>query len=541
IDSYFKSGWVFNNTLILFFDYLIPAQCIAIIFTFSIFLPDRAATALDLRTSDLNKTVTVIILILLLLCALFFAGNEIIKPKSHTKIKTYEYITQTARTYMKQAEEASDRGQLKEALTLVKKYLALKPEDEKGLEFENNLQKRIDSVYLKTDTPQAPQNSENLKAEDLTYDEAVTLARSYLENENYYSAYYYSQLAAQLSERKEEARNISTKAWTELTQTGPTKFEKDEYKLFNQKKRGTDLLLSNKPIAAYYLFNELKTEYPNDKDINKYLVESTKKILKLTFFIDDAEKAISFPGTSNICFLNQKDEEGIQLCFIGKMVEGSNGTFFKDIETISLDKNSGITCHMTAPYGKLVDRTIILNGIDRENSKIQIFPEYQTIKKMPDFNNTVNLNIDPALLHGLSTNENIYKTMSIIELIEFEPILQNYGWPEQPLYIELMDRILSPCSFMILSLFMIAIAWKYRKTSRKLPITGFIFSPIIFFIITIMTRLYLYASKLLCSWIFLSIGKTFAILLLTFSQILILIIAFFLIAGMNPRRDNERY
>ncbi len=81
--------------------------------------------------------------------------------------------------------------------------------------------------------------------------------------------------------------------------------------------------------------NQLKVEYPSDLDISKYLIESIRETRKLTYFINEAEDALSFPGITDICFINQNDEAMRELIFFGKMVQIASGTYFEDIEAVS--------------------------------------------------------------------------------------------------------------------------------------------------------------------------------------------------------------
>ena len=247
IDPYFRTGWIFNRSLLLFLNYLIPVQCTAVIYTFSVFYPKtRTDSGLEILTSkNFSSLVTIVIVILLSLTAVFFAGTEILKPKLHDKLDTYAYLTQTGRAHLEQAQTAADDGRLFDAETAVKKYLAIKPEAEDGLVLYRTIAQRLENQYSIVDNGEEPDTG-NTPPLDLSYDDALSLAQRYLDREDYYSAYYYSRIAAGLSDRSGEAAGISSEAWTRLSETAPSREEKAEYRLFSQKKRGTDLSLLQK-------------------------------------------------------------------------------------------------------------------------------------------------------------------------------------------------------------------------------------------------------------------------------------------------------
>lgn len=534
IDLYFKTGWIINNSMLQFFNYLIPVQCTAVLLTFSVFYPKvKSESGIDILTSkNFNQLVTVIIIILLSLTALFFSGNEILKPGFHEKLDSYSYLTKTGRAYLEQAQKAGAAGKLLEAQNLITRYLAVKPHDQEGTEFYNTINKRIDNQYSTAD-PEDFQNTDSIDSLELSYNDAIRLARNYLEAEDFYSAYYYAQIASQLAEESQDARQITAEAWTSLSKTAPSKLETEQFSLYSRKKRGTDLLLGHNPIEAYYLFNQLKVEYPSDPDVTKYLNESIKETRKLTYFIDEAENALNFPGINDIFFLNIDNEDIREICFLGKMVTIAEGTFFEDIETISFNSNTGVRRHITAKYSKLIGNHLLLNGIDRENNNIRLYPEYLVSDVVPEFYNTFKLNVNPMHLNGLSTSGNIYKKMSMIELIEFAPVIAGYGWMIEPLYIEMITRVLNPCGFIILSLLMIVLGWKYRRFAGKIPIAGLVFSPVLIYVVTLVSEAYIYAIRILCTWIFLGFGKPAALGMLAASQIILLIAAFLLIAGLS--------
>lgn len=242
---------------------------------------------------------------------------------------------------------------------------------------------------------------------------------------------------------------------------------------------------------------------------------------------------MNFPGIQSICFINTNKDNLKELFYIGKIVDLVEGVYFKDIEVVSFHPDLGIRSHFTAEFGKLVGDHIVLNGIDRENSSIRIVPEYIVSQKIPELYNTVKLNIDSKLFHGLSVSENIYKKMNIIELYEFQPIIEELGWPSEPLFIEIINRILQPSAFIILSLIMIAMGWQYRRYEGRIPVGAIVLSPVVVYILALFSDTYLYGLKILCSWFYLDFGKTAAVALLAASQVLMLIIAFFLIAGLK--------
>ncbi len=534
IDLYFKTGWVIHNSLLMFFNNLISIQGAAIIFTFSVFYPKiKSESGMEIITSkNLSDMATFVIIILLVLTALFFGGSEILKPRIHEKLDSYSYLTKTSRAYLENAKKAESKANLLEAEELITRYLAIKPEDEEGENLHKRIKARIENIYR----PVA--ETEKLKIEDstpldMTYEDALVIAGNYINEEDYYSAYYYASIAAKLSNNAEDALALSSRAWSALSKAEPSKEDIEAYELYSEKKKGAELLLEDRPINAYYLFKELAVDYPEDPDVKQYLDESIEKTKGKSYFIDEAVKILNLPGISDVCFINSQGENSDrELFFFGKIVISPEGTFFENFEAVSFNEK-GTTLHVTSKYGKLAGSYIILNGIDRENQRLTLTPEYIIAEKNPDAQNLIKLNIKPHRLANLSSSRNLYKKMSIIELYEFEPVITSYGWPVKPLYIEIITRVLNPCAFIILSLITIALSWKYRSLSNRLPLGSLIFSPLVIYIITLFYDSYIYSIRLLCTWIYLGFGKPAAFALLAASQIILIIAAFIMIAGLK--------
>lgn len=534
IDVYFRTQWILNSAIYLFFKFFIPVQALAVVLSFSLFLPSELFT----KTSDnydrkeINANITVVLSVLIFIATFFFVGNEILMPKAYKKNKALQTTTQTARTYKNQANDAFNEDNFIEAHELICKYLAIKSEDKEGLQLKNNIQKRMDNQLALAD--KANTKSENkIKKYNLTGKEAVATAKNYLNNGDYYSAYYYAQIALKISSTIDMAKTISTQAWTKLSSIEPSKQEIKDYSLFYQKKKGIDLLLSDKSIEAYYLFKKLNSEYPKDEDVKNYLDKSKKEANKLILFIDDAEAALSFPGVLDILFLNINTIEQIEIYSLGKMVTVEGGTYFRDIEIISLSQESGITKHLYAPYGKLVDDYIVLKAIDKDDENVEIVAEYYIKYFAPETANAVKLNYSTELIAGLSTEENLYKNMSLIELFRFKPFLTNLGWPIQPLYIEIVTRILKPCEFMLLSLFLIIISWKYRKKNKGINFLEILFLPVMFFLLVFFSNSYQYMNKIFSSWFYLNFGELTTICVLSLAQIIQFTVIFMLLARLN--------
>ncbi|GAH13045.1 unnamed protein product, partial [marine sediment metagenome] len=161
-----------------------------------------------------------------------------------------------------------------------------------------------------------------------------------------------------------------------LSSIMPTGADKEAEKLFLKKKEGFLAFTEERFFDAYYIFKELKENYPRDPDVLMYLEKSREKLKKESFFTEEAEEAVALPGKGAILFKNGSAEGRVEIIAIERMVELSGDVFFKDIEVISFDTTGEINYHLRAPYGKLVNNHLNMNAMDRFQAGKSSPPDY---------------------------------------------------------------------------------------------------------------------------------------------------------------------
>ena len=94
-----------------------------------------------------------------------------------------------------------------------------------------------------------------------------------------------------------------------------------------------------------------------------------------TFFLDEARKMETLPGTQGILFLNGRDKDAAEAVYIGKMVEQSRGdAYFYDIEAVRYDAAGAVTWHFSAPYGRREGDSILMHCVDRTDTRRPVPP-----------------------------------------------------------------------------------------------------------------------------------------------------------------------
>jgi len=371
-------------------------------------------------------------------------------------------------------------------------------------------------------------NEENKnKAADI-----IDKATTYYNNEDYFSALYNANLAFKLDPSRLDAQRLAAESREAIRSLEPDRSEKEAKIYFERKREGFDKLEGGDPIGAYYIFNELSKSSTNDGDIQVFLGRSLEGISEISFFTEEAEENMTLPGIDDIVFL----DNDLTLIHIGKMIlPGEEKAFFFNIEVMTIDKTGEISKHYTAPYGKFNSgsNSIIMHAIDRDNSDISIKPEYLigTAGSPED----IILRLTPKLeeLIYLGQVANSIKFMNVLELFHFASIFSNFGHIKEPAQIILLERILKPFTFLIVSFLSVSLGWLLRIRRYTFPWFAFMLVPVITYLINNILSIYEYGMGLVLGFALFKTGFYMALTILIVSQAIILFLALVSIASQR--------
>ncbi len=526
----YKISWILSNSLKLFIQYLIPIQSTALIVAFSLIFPWKLGPqGMPIPFVDvIGKSI-----FLFLILTLIFSGlTEGLLPGILKKQSDQLYLTNLATGYFKNAKkELTSDNKDKDynyIVTMLKAYLQIDPGNPV---VDDTLDWAESTFNIKTDIVDTTNNNEKVtmgqEAADL-----VLKARDYFEKEDYFSALYYANLAFKIDDSRSDAQRIAAGSRDAIRSLAPDKSEIEAKEYFNEKRTGFDLLNEGNPIEAYYIFKKLSDKSKEDKDIPEFLARSLKDISDKSFFIDETNKYISVPGINNITFLNNQET----LIYIEKMIllDESKAYFF-NIEVIKLDKSNKITKHFSAPFGKYnsESKSIIMNAIDRNQSNISIKPVYYTGSDIEPDNVILKLSPNLLDLKYIGQASNTIRFMNIVELFNYGSIIYKYGYIKEPTQILLLERMVKPFTFLIVSFLSVSFGWFLRIRKYTLPLLSLIFIPVIGFLISNILSIYEFGIELILGFFLLKTGFYPAVIILIVTQALFLFLSLVSIASQK--------
>jgi hypothetical protein len=333
-------------------------------------------------------------------------------------------------------------------------------------------------------------------------------------------------LAQAIDPDDREASLIAAQALEQLEGLAPDDEESEEARLYRRKQDAKAALTQGDYIGAYYQFLALADEFPRDVDVRRYLEAAEEQVASLAVFRDEAEAALALPGSPDVAFVNRRTDESVELVSIGKLVHSPSGVFAQHVELLETTYSGRTLRHVSGAYGELQGGYFVLNVIDRETAARNVTPTVHV--GSPDAATEGLIEIVPSahdlrLLASVSRNP---ATANMTALSRTITALESYGLVAAPVELELLMRLVTPFSFLLVSLLMIGFGWRFRSRYLHLPpIPTLILIPAApLFILPVYYALQ-YSQRILLSTILLSIGVVATLVLMIVLQAILLLLA----------------
>jgi hypothetical protein len=365
-----------------------------------------------------------------------------------------------------------------------------------------------------------------------TAQELVDRARAAKAEEDYSTVHYMATLARSIDPDNDEAARLAAEALARLQEAAPSDEESAEAELFRRKQAAKADLDQNNSIEAYYELKALEADHPADVDVGRYLAIATERVEQLGVFRDEIEPLLSLPGTGSFVFVNDSTETTRELVSIGKLIRVPDGMFAHQVEVVRFDLESGrIEEHRSSPYGKLVENSLVLTILDRNDPSAITYPvEHQGVVD-PESRGLVALTptADELWLLGIASADP--EGASITDLLRTTRTLRDYGLVPQPAEAELLRRLSLPFTFLILSFFVLGFAWRYRsRYIARPPLPTLVLVPVAPVLLVPLYLLFRFAHRILFSALLLWTGLTIAVILLLVVEAALLVISLMYLA-----------
>ncbi len=519
----FKWHWILNDAIVGMIDLAAPLFATAVILTFSLFVARQefSSRRSGLRFSEIIRPCIVAIVV--------FAGVYTVTlgtafPAAARRRDDAVATSRMIRELWRVGRESYARQEYSIAIRDLELFLMFMPPDQEQHEMAVSARSFIDDARRRIeldpagDTPTEPtryaRNLRNLTAADL-----VAQASEYMARRDLFSAHYYADLALREDPTNAEAIRIKTRARAGILSPESRPREQLERERFEKKRAAFTALQNGDPITAYYGFRELIDDSPRDPDIERYLDEAVDRIYNdLSFFIDEVDGVVGFPGQTNVVFLASVDPP--VFVSAAKIIIAPRGTYLVRVEVMGLAADGLPVYHYSSEYGKLVGDHVFLDAIDRDNPDRRYAPRYHMANARPELDRMVRI---PSPSPGFSP----HRTMALIsaasgdlaaapiqDLIKMREFLPTVGLAAAPIELELLTRFASPFTLVTFGVFALAVGWSLRaRYIARPPIPTILLLPVIPFVLTIVYHAYVHAFRIAATTALVAGGFTVAIVL----------------------------
>jgi len=527
--------YALKRGFVLFMDYLIPVHAAAVAVGASLAGVAQARRAPGSAAEPFNKLVSSTLVTFLVLTAGYTVLYEGLYPGARRGLSDMQYRSSLARQYMSQADAALKKGDYRASLDAVDRYLAIDPSDKETADKRLELLAR--AARQSAPAPGPSVAGLETMAPDASAQALVDKAKYYTDRQDWFSAHYYAQAASALDPRRTDALRLAAQAAEKLGAVLESEKDARSALLFRQKKEAYDLLIGGNVVAAYYRFLELQKEYPGDSDIATYLGIASDKVARTTFFLDDARKMETLPGTQNILFLNGAEKDATEAVYIGKMVEQAQGdAWFYDIEAVRYDSAGAVSWHFGAPFGKREGSSILMNCVDRSDARIRFIPLYAQGTRAPAEKNLLAVRPTVEQMRSLSLGRDALAVLGLAELWRMRTDLGSFGLSREALTVDMAMKMLMPCVFLILSIFSLSLGWAFRaRYFGRLSLIAVIMMPLVPLVLSVLSLLYVHAHRVIIGFTVLAFGFTAALAVLAALQVVLLVVALIMLAGQSTQ------
>lgn len=353
----------------------------------------------------------------------------------------------------------------------------------------------------------------------MTVLQALDRAETAMKSLDYYSAHYYAMMAYRLAPgtdpNREKALKVGSAAWNKIGEGLAAAKMGDDRELYETKRRGYDAIQSGDYLSAYYIFKELydKAHAPgskkSDPDVDRFLEVSKQGMLSSFFFMDETGKLQQFEAARNVFFVIRR-KDGASDAVFARGVSwvrsgGMDVAYLRDLEVARIGWDGIAQYRLAVPYAKMFpypgaagpQPELLLHAVDRERKGIETVPRVLEGSLSEADRNILLLDMpyrDFSLV--LDANKGL-ESMSVLDLLNFGPKADSYGFSGKAIRCELINRLADPFLTLILSIYALIIAWRFRLASNVLfKAWWVVFIPLFPLLSIFAVELIRYASRL---------------------------------------------
>ena len=435
----------------------------------------------------------------------------LLKYRHYGVLKTHDYYD-----FLQEAAVSLKNNRYEEAYYKLKSSIGIWPDSKEANELLDTAKIKMEEDVHHAVMSNTGSNNSIGYADNLTTEQALAIGRQSMANHDFYTAHLYAMRAYRLSPENssyaEESMRLASQAWNQIEKGAAELKEEFDVKLYRSKKLGYELLQQGNFVKAYYQFvatQKMIEKYApsqNDPDVNRFVELTRQKLLEEVFFIDEIETFSVFESIRNVSFTVAKSgirpETLIKIGGISFIAQkGLQGIYGRNSEITQYNSDGTIRLKYRVPFIKFIpfldtdDQYKIrmqMQAVDRHHEDIILKPApVDAVSSEASLSSSMLLPISYADFELIIAAAEGEKAMTLPELFTFYPKAADYGFSPHVYYREMLSRLSDVFLILILSVYMLILAWQFRIPphlpfkARWIVIFPFLFYTASFFVETI--------------------------------------------------------
>ncbi len=488
--SPFVFAYRFRSAFIVFIG-LLPTLIISgFLMGYSISFRIVAGEAIG-RWSDVLLTVLKRAYVLMLACLAFYiVFAEGLSPVFASRQKQAVVLTKDFKEYMRAARRFVDDSQPALAVVPARAALQVWPGNKEALYLLDQIgfknAEETDGARGKRRDRTASEEAVIREASGLTVLDALDKAIAADKKADFFNAHYYASLAARLAPTTDPNHDVAVRlaaqAWNRVSEGQDRITSRAEADVYEIKKDGYKAIGNQDYLRAYYIFLGLReaeraaNDRIGDPDVERFLEISRKGVLESFFFIDETASIKIFESARDVFFVLRHPDGSADAVFASGITytshSGTDMAYLRGFEFASFDRDLGLKYQITVPYAKMVASTsgasgaarpeVLLRSVDRNREGVDVVPSVIAGSVPESERNILLLSMDYRDFSLLVEANRGPDSMSVIDLWNFVPKADSYGFSRKVFTLELIRRLVDPFLLLILSVCALILGWQFR-------------------------------------------------------------------------------
>ena len=522
----FLTGWKITESAILFIEVMPGLLVSAILLGYAVIFGTCGQNTVSRYSSILLQYLKEAFIILFFCITGYILLIELVLPMLFKRQNRIELKTRDYYEYIEDVDMLIKNNRAEQAYRKVKAALEIWPGSPDALQ-------QLDAVKVLrgAQTLEWKQLREHETAhtdadpENITAEGALFMAKRFMERLDFYTAHFYAMKAYRLSTEtapyRGEAIRLAAQAWNQI-EKGIAELTADfDIRLYRAKRAGYEMMQQGDFIKAYYQFIEAQQmieqndALQHDPDIDRFVAVTKEKLLEEVFFIDETETLSLSESLRDIHFTIPASEFDAvaeiridELSFVSD--NGIKEIYGRNCEITQYGADNRVQYRYRVPFMKVIPISapdgrpvlrMLFQAVDKQHDKVILKP-IPLAGTMP-----VNRNVSKVLPFSYNDFELIIaanagaKTMTLPQLYSFRRYGAQYGFPARIYHREILMRIADIFLILIISVFMLVLAWSFRTPPHQQFRNSWALSfPVFFVMITGFMEMVRYAARLLIAF-----------------------------------------